>query len=45
MAMLTRDNIVDRLLDIIDQHANKSYEVDRVLSDLRDLIDAVEEVY
>lgn len=45
MTIATRDDIVDRLFDIIDQHANVSYEVDRVLSDLRDLIDEIEEAY
>lgn len=45
MAIASRTDIVDRLFDIIDQHSNTSYEVDRVLSDLRDLIDEIEEGY
>ena len=45
MTIASRNDIVDRLFDIIDQHSNTSYEVDRVLSDLRDLIDEIEEGY
>ncbi len=45
MAIATRDDIVDKLFEIIDQHSSTSYEVDRVLSDLRDLIDEIEEDY